>query len=97
MDDDGAIEFTRAGHNINALGDEHEAFYLRVYGVGEYCYHGADLGVVLARGRMQSDDRELSERAKLWNSAIKAEFKSVPLTASTEVPMPADMTAGKWF
>jgi len=46
---------------------------------------------------MQSDDRELSERAKLWNSAIKAEFKSVPLTASTEVPMPADMTAGKWF
>ncbi|AVL53670.1 biotin carboxylase [Roseobacter denitrificans] len=97
MDDAGEITFKRAGHNINALGGEQEGFYLRVFGVGEYCYHGADLGCVLARGRMQSDDRELLERAKLWNKAIKAEFKSIPLTVNTEVPMPADMTAGKWF
>jgi biotin carboxylase len=103
MADDGTISFVRAARNINTLGDEHEAFYLRVYGVGDYCYYGADLGCVMARGRMQSDKRELLERAKLWNSAIKAEFKSVPLTAEAEaqaeaeVAMPADVTAGKWF
>lgn len=97
MDENGAIEFVRAGHNINALGDEQEAFYLRVYGEGEYCYHGADLGCIMARGRMQSNERELLDRAKKWNKAIKAEFRSVPLTADIEAKMPADMTAGKWF
>ncbi len=97
MDDEGDIEFLRASHNINALGNENEAFYLRVYGVGEYCYHGADLGCLLARGRMQSDDRELLERARLWNKAIKNEFHSVPLSPNTQVTLPSDMTAGKWF
>lgn len=97
MAEDGSISFLRAGHNINALGDENEAFYLRVYGAGEYCYHGADLGCVLARGRMQSDDRELLERAKQWNAAIKAQFKSEPIAPQVEVNMPADMSSGKWF
>lgn len=97
MDSDGEISFERPTYNINSLGDEAEAFYLRVYGVGEYCYHGADMGCLLARGRMQSDDRELLERAKDWNAAIKAEFKSVPISAETQVSMPSDMTAGKWF
>ena len=97
MESDGEIDFVRPSHNINALGGEDEAFYLRVYGVGEFCYHGADLGCLLARGRMQSDDRELLERARQWNAAIKGQFKSVPLSANTPIRMPADMTAGKWF
>ncbi|WP_372886582.1 hypothetical protein [Shimia sp.] len=97
MGEDGEINFERPTHNINALGDEAEAFYLRVYGVGEYCYHGADLGCLLARGRMQSDDRELLARASDWNAAIKAQFKSVPISATTQISMPSDMTAGKWF
>ena len=97
MDEDGEIDFLRPSYNINAIGGEDEAFYLRAYGVGEYCYHGADLGCLLARGRMQSDDRELLERAKQWNAAIKAQFKSVPLSPNTHVSLPSDMTAGKWF
>ncbi|MCB2093069.1 MAG: biotin carboxylase [Rhodobacteraceae bacterium] len=97
MAEDGSIAFQRPARNINALGGENEAFYLRVYGAGEYCYHGADLGCVLARGRMQSDDRQLLERAKRWNAAIKAEFETVPIQTSTELSMPADMSAGKWF
>ncbi|MBT3143904.1 biotin carboxylase [Phaeobacter gallaeciensis] len=97
MDEDGHITFLRASYNINAIGDETEAFYLRVYGVGEYCYHGADLGCLLARGRMQSDDRELLERAQKWNKAIKAEFQSVPLSPNSHPTLPVNMTAGKWF
>ena len=62
-----------------SLGDESEAFYLRVYGVGDYCYHGADLGCLLARGRMQTVKRELTARARQWNAGIKAQFQSVPL------------------
>ena len=97
MDAEGRIAFQRPARNINALGDEAEAFYLRVYGVGEYCYHGADLGCVLSRGRMQSDERELLDRAKRWNAAIKAQFKSVPIPQPAEVAIPDDLSAGKWF
>lgn len=97
MESDGEIEFVRTSHNINAVGGEDEAFYLRVYGVGEYCYHGADLGCVLARGRMQSDSRELLERARMWNAGIKAQFKSVPLSPSAQISVPTDISAGKWF
>jgi len=97
MDDHGRISFLRSALNITSLGDEHEAFYLRVYGVGEYCYYGADLGCLLARGRMQTDDRQLTERAKLWNAGIKAEFESVPLAPQVAVTPPADLASGKWF
>ena len=38
---------------------ENEAFYLRVYTAGDYRYHGADMGILVARGRMQTDDRKL--------------------------------------
>lgn len=97
MNEDDEIEFVRPSHNINTIGHEDEAFYLRVYGVGEYCYHGADLGCLLARGRMQSDDRQLLDRARKWNAAIKGEFKSVPLSPNTNVTVPTDISAGKWF
>ena len=46
-------------HNVS--GDD-EAFYLRVYGVGEYRYPGADLGILVTRDRMQTDSRELLDR-----------------------------------
>lgn len=97
MEDDNSVTYLRNAHNITSLGDENEVFYLRVYGAGEYCYHGADLGCILTRGRMQTDDRELTERAKLWNAGLKAQFKSVPLTADTSFQPPTDLDSGKWF
>ena len=50
----------------HAVSRDNEAFYLRVYGAGEYRYPGADVGVVVTRGRMQTDDRELLDRGRLW-------------------------------
>ena len=72
MNSDGNVQFVRRAAQITSVGDEQEAFYLRVYGVGQYRYHGADLGILIARGRMQTDDRKLTDRAKLWNAGIKA-------------------------
>ena len=45
----GVVQFQRPALNVTSIGDESEAFYLRVYGVGEYCYHGADLGILMTR------------------------------------------------
>ena len=97
MAPDGSVSFLRPALNITSLGDESEAFYLRVYGAGEYCYHGADLGILMARGRMQSADRQLLERARRWNASIKGEFVSVPPTPEVHLAPPPDFSAGKWY
>lgn len=97
LNEDDEVEFVRPALNVTSIGDEDEAFYLRVYGVGEYSYHGADLGCLLARGRMQSENRELLDRAKVWNAGIKAQFSTVPLQPDNHVEVPADLSEGKWF
>jgi len=97
MGKDGSVRFQRPALNIQSVGDESEAFYLRVYGVGEYCYHGADLGILMTRGRMQSPKRELLERAKKWNAGIKGEFQSVPPAPAVHLTPPPDFSSGKWY
>jgi hypothetical protein len=93
MNSDGNVSFVRRAAQITSVGDEQEAFYLRVYGVGQYRYHGADLGILIARGRMQTDDRKLTDRAKLWNAGIKGQFKGVaPAPAAPVRPAEA-----KWM
>ncbi|MBK0398230.1 biotin carboxylase [Limibaculum sp. M0105] len=93
----GEVSFLRNALNVTSLADENEAFYLRVHGVGEYCYHGADLGCLLARGRMQTDKRKLTERARRWNAGLKSQFHSVPIAAAPPVSMPSDLSEAKWF
>ena len=78
LNDDGNISFVRRTLDWHTVGDENEAFYMRVYGAGEYRYHGADIGILVARGRMQTDDRQLTERAKLWAAGINAQFEGTP-------------------
>ncbi|MEZ5933259.1 MAG: biotin carboxylase [Alphaproteobacteria bacterium] len=98
LDDEGdTATFVRPSINITSVSDEAEAFYIRVYDAGEYCYHGADQGVLFARGRMQTDTRELTVRAKRWNAAIKAEFKSVPPAPDMAVVPPPDLASAKWY
>ena len=90
MNGDGNVQFVRRAAQITSVADEQEAFYLRVYGVGQYRYHGADLGILITRGRMQTDDRKLTDRAKLWNAGIKAQFKGVaPAPAAPVLPAEA--------
>jgi hypothetical protein len=95
MNPNGEISFVRASAEFSSVGEYNEALYLRVYGVGQYCYHGADLGIMLTHGRMQTDDRKLTERAKLWNAGIRAQFKSVP--PPTPIQLPPQWQWGKLF
>lgn len=97
LNDQDQVEFVRPSLNVTSLGDEREAFYLRVYGVGDYCYHGADLGCLLARGRMQTDKRRLTDRAKLWNKGMKGQFASVELQPEVAQGIPQTLADGKWF
>ena len=44
----------------------------------QYRYPGADLGILVTRGRLQTDEHELTERALAWISGIKAQFGGAP-------------------
>src|SRR3954451_18794419 len=76
---DGGLRFARSGHDWHSLQDESEAFFLRVLAPGDYTYPGADLGVLVARSRMQTEDNELTERARDWIAAVHAEFGGAPV------------------
>ncbi|MEN8132479.1 MAG: biotin carboxylase [Pseudomonadota bacterium] len=77
MDKHGAIRFQRSELDWTNVIDNDEAYYLRIYKAGDYIYKGADLGVIVTRGRMQTSNRQLRERAKLWNAGIKNEFEGI--------------------
>jgi biotin carboxylase len=96
---DGHATFRRWANDWHSLVDESEAFYLRVAEPGDYRYKGADLGILVTRGRMQSDEHELAERAKDWIQAIREQFdgspaKAVPSLQPPSVPLKMGHAAG---
>jgi biotin carboxylase len=95
MDEEGNIRFVRMETDWHNVTGSDEAFYLRVYGVDEYRYPGADLGVVLVRDRMQTADRELMPKAALWAKGIMSQFRGVPVSAP--ITQPEDLLYGKWL
>ena len=89
LGEDGRLAFLRPANDWHNLLGEEEAFYLRVASPGEYRYKGADLGVLVTRGRMQNDDLELTDRCRGWIGALHGQFAGVPAppAESYEVPM----------
>jgi biotin carboxylase len=81
---DGGMRFARSGHDWHNLHDDTEAFFLRVLGPGDYTYPGADLGVLVARSRMQTSDNALTERAREWIAAVHGEFAGASVTGPWE-------------
>lgn len=77
MRPDGSIYFWRMDTHRRYVENENEAFFLRITRVGDWLYEGADMGILVMRGRMMTDDFLLTERSKKWLAAIKGEYKSV--------------------
>jgi biotin carboxylase len=78
MRDDGTIAFARRDTDWHTVADESEAFYLRIAATGQYRYPGADLGILVTRGRFMDAEHELLDRARGWITGIKDRFTSVP-------------------
>lgn len=76
MFDNGYIKFDRMDTHRRAVESEKEAFFLRITNRGDYLYEGADMGILVSRGRMMTDDFELTDRAKYWIKAIRSTYKS---------------------
>ena len=55
---------------------------------GDYRYPGADLGVLVARSRMQTEDNQLTPRAHEWIAAIHGQFSGVRQYEAPEHALP---------
>jgi len=95
MGEDGTARFVRMETDWHNVTGSDEAFYLRVYGLNEYRYPGADMGVLLVRDRMQTNDRELMPKAAQWARAITSQFRGVPV--EPRAIQPEDLLYGKWL
>ena len=84
---DGAAEFNRWGYDWHWISDESEAFYLRILAPGDYRYPGADLGALVTRGRLQTDDNQLEDRCKRWITGIRAQFAGTPIVRQHPDPV----------
>ena len=80
----GRIGYARRDTDWHTVTDESEAFYLRIAGVGQYRYPGADLGILVTRGRFMDAEHQLLDRARGWITGIKDQFASVPPAADEE-------------
>lgn len=76
MFDTGHIQFSRMDTHRRAVETEQEAFFLNIAKKGDYLYEGADLGILVSRGRMMTDDFQLNDRAKDWIKAIRSKYVS---------------------
>jgi len=95
LDDPGRISFARWANDWHNLIDESEAFYLSVAAPGSYRYKGADLGVLVTRGRLQTDDDELTERSRHWIDGIKSQFAGTPVgPGDTTLSLGAPLKSG---
>ena len=82
--EDGSISFRRPALDWHGLQDDTECFFLRVYGPGDYRFKGADLGVVVTKGRLQTDEpKELTARCRRFIEGIRGHYASAqPLSVT---------------
>jgi len=90
--DNDTLRFRRAALDWHQLQDESESFFLRISGPGDYRWKGADLGVLVTKGRLQADEQGaggadgatgtttvLTDRAQLLIDALRAQFSGTPV------------------
>ena len=91
--DNGQVAYGRFDYHRRAIENENEAFFLRIAGPGDYRYEGADLGILITRGRLMTKKFELNNRARAWIDGIHANYKAVAV-ASHEEPRSAEIQPG---
>jgi hypothetical protein len=79
---DGTVVFDRFDYHRRAVESEQEAFFLRILKPGDYRYEGADLGILVTRGRSMTNGFKLTERSKKWIKGIKSAFAARPLPSA---------------
>jgi hypothetical protein len=97
LDMSGALVFRRAALDWHQLQNEGEAFFLRIYGPGDYRWKGADLGVLVTKGRLQTgrpgEPADLTIRARHLIDSIRAHYTGTPMMPPPDT-LPGDLPSG---
>jgi D-alanine-D-alanine ligase-like ATP-grasp enzyme len=86
---DGSVAYHRFDYHRAAVESEREAYFLRITGPNDYRYEGADLGILITRGRSMTEDFELNDRANNWVKGLRSYYYGKPLEAVHEPVAPA--------
>jgi hypothetical protein len=70
---------------------ENDGFFLRISNAGDWSYEGADLGILITRGRLMTDEFALNERARAWLAGLRAHYRT-----ESEVAAAAWQAAQGW-
>lgn len=82
LDSKGQMHYVRMQTHRRTVQFENRAFFLRIGGVGDYRYEGADLGILVSPGRFMDDDFQLTKRAKQWIKGIRGFYAGESDTAA---------------
>jgi hypothetical protein len=89
MLDDGRVVFDRFDYHRRAVESDREAFFLRILKPGDYRYEGADLGILVTRGRSMTNGFRLTDQSKRWIHGIQKAFSAKPLPSAQAIADPA--------
>lgn len=78
LGENGALTFVRVSNDWHEVTHEDECFYLRVYAAGDYRFRGADLGILVTKGRMQTTDG-LTQQCRSYIEGIRSIYQSEAL------------------
>lgn len=78
LDDDGNLNFVGVTNDWHDVTHEDECFFMRVYGPGDYRFKGADLGILVTKGRMQTD-AGLTRRCRSYINGVRSLYVTEPL------------------
>jgi hypothetical protein len=94
LDDAGTLVYRRAALDWHQLQSESECFFLRIYGPGDYRWKGADLGILVTKGRLQIEGRSatsansLTIRARHLIDSLRAQYSGTPIEPVRPVSTP---------
>ena len=94
LEDDGRMIYQRFDYHRRGITSESEGFYLRIVGEGDYFYKGADLGILITRGRLMNDDFTLNERALRWIRDIRSCYAAQSLDKVDQADIPVSLDGG---
>jgi biotin carboxylase len=85
--EDGSFVFHRPSYDWHDITTEDEAFFLRVYAKNDYRFKGADLGILVTKGRMQTSEG-LTAKCRTLIEAIRSQYVTEPVSdAPAQMPI----------
>jgi len=82
MATDGTVHFARPAFHPQALTSDAEAFFIRTIDAGHTPVKGDCIGRLMTRGRLMTDEYQLTERAKTWSRGLRAQFATAATNSS---------------